>query len=211
MHDDGENVTALIPMYLPPASDADCVSILLYQLLSGEGSLCMAFFFMLSRYSCCDTAKTDANISSSSQSVRPGAQGDGGLDSARAAPAGEGGLAGVSECEGSGISGEGAELRCRGDRAFHSSKPLEAAAVAELHVALALRGCRACFSWSRSHCKYDSLATCSSMASLVASQSVALFLSSSICCSIQDSSDVVMAFFMSDWSANCVETDTEEG
>lgn len=71
---------------------------------------------------------------------RPGAQGDGGLDSARAAPAGEGGLAGVSECEGSGISGEGAELRCRGDRAFHSSKPLEAAAVAELHVALALRG-----------------------------------------------------------------------
>ncbi len=71
VHDDGENVTALIPMYLPPASDADCVSILLYQLLSGEGSLCMAFFFMLSRYSCCDTAKTDANISSSSQSVRP--------------------------------------------------------------------------------------------------------------------------------------------
>lgn len=68
---------------------------------------------------------------------RPGAQGDGGLDSA---PAGEGGLAGVSVCEGSGISGEGAELRCRGDRAFHSSKPLEAAAVAELHVALALRG-----------------------------------------------------------------------
>lgn len=75
----------------------------------------------------------------------PGAQGDGGLDRARA-PAGDGGLAAVSECAGSGISGEGAELRCRGDRAFHSSKPLEAAAVAELHVALALRGCRACFS-----------------------------------------------------------------
>lgn len=71
VHDDGENVTGLIPMYLPPASDADCASTLLYQLLSGEGSLCMAFFFMLSRYSCCDTAKTDANISSSSQSVRP--------------------------------------------------------------------------------------------------------------------------------------------
>lgn len=71
LHDDGENVTGLIPMYLPPASDADCASTLLYQLLSGEGSLCMAFFFMLSRYSCCDTAKTDASISSSSQSVRP--------------------------------------------------------------------------------------------------------------------------------------------
>lgn len=71
LHDDGENVIGLIPMYLPPASAADCASTLLYQLLSGEGSLCMAFFFMLSRYSCCDTAKTDANISSSSQSVRP--------------------------------------------------------------------------------------------------------------------------------------------
>lgn len=43
----------------------------LYQLLSGDGSLCMAFFFMLSRYSCCDTARTEAKISSSSQSVRP--------------------------------------------------------------------------------------------------------------------------------------------
>lgn len=71
---------------------------------------------------------------------RPGAQGEGGLESAWAVPAGEGGLAVVSVWEGSGISGEGAELRCRGDRAFHSSKPLEAAAVAELHVALALRG-----------------------------------------------------------------------
>lgn len=71
LHDDGENVIGLIPMYLPPASVADCAFTLLYQLLSGEGSLCMAFFFMLSRYSCCDTAKTDANISSSSQSVSP--------------------------------------------------------------------------------------------------------------------------------------------
>ena len=57
----------------------------------------------------------------------------------RAAPAGDGGLLLVegavvrSECEGS-------ESRCRGDRALQSSSPLEAAAVAELHVALALRG-----------------------------------------------------------------------
>lgn len=70
----------------------------------------------------------------------PGAQGEGGLDSARAAPAGEGGLGTGSEWAGSGFSGEGAELLCRGDRALHSSSPLEAAAVAELHVALALRG-----------------------------------------------------------------------
>lgn len=72
----------------------------------------------------------------------PGAHGDGGLDSASAAPAGEGGLATGSEWEGSGFSGEGAELLCRGDRALHSSSPLEAAAVAELQVALAFRGCR---------------------------------------------------------------------
>lgn len=70
----------------------------------------------------------------------PGAQGEGGLDSTRAAPAGEGGLAAGSEWDGSGFSGEGAELRCRGDRALHSSSPLDAAAVAELQVALALRG-----------------------------------------------------------------------
>lgn len=76
LHDDGENVIGLIPVFLPPASGADCASSLHYQLLSGEGSLCMAFFFMLSRYSCCDTAKTDASISSSSQSVRPNAVGD---------------------------------------------------------------------------------------------------------------------------------------
>lgn len=46
-----------------------------YQLLSGDGSLsrCMAalWCFMLSRYSCWETASTDARISSSSQSVRP--------------------------------------------------------------------------------------------------------------------------------------------
>lgn len=46
-----------------------------YQLLSGEGSLsrCIEalWCFMLSRYSCCETARTDARISSSSQSVRP--------------------------------------------------------------------------------------------------------------------------------------------
>lgn len=41
----------------------------------------------------------------------------------------------------SGCSGEEAELLCRGDRLVHSSRPLEAAAVAELHVALAFRGC----------------------------------------------------------------------
>lgn len=40
----------------------------------------------------------------------------------------------------SGCSGDEAELRCRGDRLVHSSRPLEAAAVAELHVALAFRG-----------------------------------------------------------------------
>lgn len=37
----------------------------------------------------------------------------------------------------SGCSGD----RCRGDRLVHSSRPLEAAAVAEVHVALAFRGC----------------------------------------------------------------------
>lgn len=36
----------------------------------------------------------------------------------------------------SGCSGDDAELRCLGDRLVHSSRPLEAAAVAELHVAL---------------------------------------------------------------------------
>lgn len=42
-----------------------------HQLLSGGGSLCTLFFFILSRYSCWDTASTDARISSSSQSFRP--------------------------------------------------------------------------------------------------------------------------------------------
>ena len=41
-----------------------------YQLLSGLGSLWREVF-MVSRYSCCDTASTDARISSSSQSLRP--------------------------------------------------------------------------------------------------------------------------------------------
>lgn len=59
----------------------------------------------------------------------------------REAPAGEGGLAAVSEWGVSVFSGDGAELRWRGERALHSSKQLEAAAVAELQVALALRGC----------------------------------------------------------------------
>lgn len=57
----------------------------------------------------------------------------------RAAPAGEGGLLLVDE----GVvrsEWEGSESRCRGDRALQSSSPLEAAAVAELQVALALRG-----------------------------------------------------------------------
>lgn len=49
----------------------------LHQLLSGGGSLCTLFFFILSRYSCWDTASTDARISSSSQSFRPAkAEGD---------------------------------------------------------------------------------------------------------------------------------------
>lgn len=48
----------------------------LHQLLSGGGSLCTLFFFILSRYSCWDTASTDARISSSSQSFRPKAEGD---------------------------------------------------------------------------------------------------------------------------------------
>ena len=42
----------------------------LHQLLSGGGSLCI-LFFILSRYSCWDTASTEARISSSSQSFRP--------------------------------------------------------------------------------------------------------------------------------------------
>lgn len=46
------------------------------QLLSGGGSLCILFFFILSRYSCWDTASTEARISSSSQSFRPKAEGD---------------------------------------------------------------------------------------------------------------------------------------
>lgn len=48
----------------------------LHQLLSGGGSLCTLFFFILSRYSCWDTASTEARISSSSQSFRPKAEGD---------------------------------------------------------------------------------------------------------------------------------------
>lgn len=59
----------------------------------------------------------------------------------RAAPAGEGGLLWV---EGAVVRSEweweGSESRCLGDRALQSSSPLEAAAVAELQVALALRG-----------------------------------------------------------------------
>lgn len=48
-----------------------------HQLLSGGGSLCTLLFFILSRYSCWDTASTDARISSSSQSFRPAkAEGD---------------------------------------------------------------------------------------------------------------------------------------
>lgn len=46
-----------------------------HQLLSGGGSLCTLFFFILSRYSCWETASTDARISSSSQSFRPAEQG----------------------------------------------------------------------------------------------------------------------------------------
>lgn len=69
----------------------------------------------------------------------PGAQGEGGLLRMRAAPAGEGGL---MLLEGVVVRSEweGSESRCRGDRALQSSSPLEAAAVAELQVALALRG-----------------------------------------------------------------------
>lgn len=52
---------------------------------------------------------------------------------------GEEGVMPSSACS-SGCSGDEAELRCRGDRLVHSSRPLEAAAVAELHVALAFRG-----------------------------------------------------------------------
>lgn len=77
----------------------------------------------------------------SSESCPPGAQGEGGLEMEREAPAGEGGLAAVSEWGVSVFSGDGAELRWRGERALHSSRQLEAAAVAELQVALALRGC----------------------------------------------------------------------
>lgn len=49
----------------------------LHQLLSGGGSLCTLFFFILSRYSCWDTASTEARISSSSQSFRPVGQEEG--------------------------------------------------------------------------------------------------------------------------------------
>lgn len=49
----------------------------LHQLLSGGGSLCTLFFFILSRYSCWDTASTEARISSSSQSFRPAGQEEG--------------------------------------------------------------------------------------------------------------------------------------
>lgn len=73
--------------------------------------------------------------------ILPGAQGEGGLLRMRAAPAGEGGLLLVDgEVVRSEWEWEGSESRCRGDRALHSSSPLEAAAVAELQVALALRG-----------------------------------------------------------------------
>lgn len=70
----------------------------------------------------------------------PGAQGEGGLLRIRAAPAGEGGLLWV---DGAVVRSEweGSESRCLGDRALQSSSPLEAAAVAELQVALAFRGC----------------------------------------------------------------------
>lgn len=61
----------LIPGSVPSPVEGFGAPSSLYQLLSGDGSLCMAFFFMLSRYSCCDTARTEAKISSSSQSVRP--------------------------------------------------------------------------------------------------------------------------------------------
>lgn len=54
----------------------DVQSLGVHQLLSGGGSLCTLFFFILSRYSCWDTASTDARISSSSQSFRPKAEGD---------------------------------------------------------------------------------------------------------------------------------------
>lgn len=54
----------------------DVQSLGFHQLLSGGGSLCTLFFFILSRYSCWDTASTDARISSSSQSFRPKAEGD---------------------------------------------------------------------------------------------------------------------------------------
>lgn len=53
-----------------------CPVLGLHQLLSGGGSLCTLFFFILSKYSCWDTASTDARISSSSQSFRPKAEGD---------------------------------------------------------------------------------------------------------------------------------------
>lgn len=52
----------------------------LHQLLSGGGSLCTLFFFILSKYSCWDTASTDARISSSSQSFRPAGQEEGKKD-----------------------------------------------------------------------------------------------------------------------------------
>lgn len=70
---DGQDDVWLIPGFVPPPRSWEGFGApsSLYQLLSGDGSLCMAFFFMLSRYSCCDTARTEAKISSSSQSVSP--------------------------------------------------------------------------------------------------------------------------------------------
>lgn len=46
----------------------------LHQLLSGDGAMCTLCFYILSSYSCWDTASTDARISSSSQSFRPMSQ-----------------------------------------------------------------------------------------------------------------------------------------
>jgi len=72
--------------------------------------------------------------------VSPGAQGEGGLLRLRPAPAGEGGLLLVAGVVARSWEWEGSESRCLGDRALQSSNPLDAAAVAELQVALALRG-----------------------------------------------------------------------
>lgn len=60
----------------------------------------------------------------------------------RAAPAGEGGLLLVEGAAPRSEGCEGSLSRCRGDRPLQSSRPLEAAAVAELQVALAFRGCK---------------------------------------------------------------------